>query len=34
MKYSFIEKKFLLIGGFGVPIFFLGFWVELANSVG
>jgi hypothetical protein len=23
-----------MIGRFGIPIIFLGFWVELANSVG
>jgi hypothetical protein len=30
----FFEKICVLIGWFCVPIFFLGFWVEPANSVG
>jgi hypothetical protein len=30
----FFGKIFFLISGFGVPVIFLLFWVEPANSVG
>jgi hypothetical protein len=33
-KHTFFGKIFALIGRFGVPVNFLGFWVEPANSVG
>jgi hypothetical protein len=33
-KHTFLGKILVLIGSFGVPAIFLGFWVEPANSVG
>jgi hypothetical protein len=33
-KHTFFGRFFDMMGKFGVPIIFLGFWVEPANSVG